>query len=156
MLASMLIAIGRPLKAASPGDMPGFNGSCKTITAVETVKLDSLSNTRKNILSIDILIMFPAFGYSRIIQVTEKTGIVAYGSITPFFGFTIDLGAALTFGGKNHHFEPGGGYLLNADFLYVKAGYRYQGQKGFVFRIAPGFSITENVPWWTVGFGYAF
>lgn len=127
ILALMLFITSHPLIAASPGDLPGFNQSCTAAFAPDTVKLDTFSDVRKNIVSIDILIMFPALGYSRIIQLTEKTGIVAYGSITPFFGIVIDLGAAASFGGRNHHFEPGGGYLLNADNFYIKAGYRDQG-----------------------------
>lgn len=145
-----------PLNAAPPEDVIEFNEFYNTDFEHDTVKFDTCAITRKNIISVDFLIMFPALGYSRIIQISKKTGLLFYGSITPYFDFIIDLGGAITFGKNHHHFEPGGGYLLSADNFYIKTGYRYQGRRGFVFRIAPGYSITENVPWFTTSFGYAF
>ncbi len=156
IVALILFFNSSPLRAMPVEEIPIFTEVYNPGIESDTVKCNTCSDPGKNIVSVDILIMYPALGYSRIIQLSEKTGIVVYGSITPYFDFIIDLGVALTFGKNHHYFEPGGGYLLSEDNIYIKAGYRYQGQRGFVFRIAPGYLVTENVPWWTASFGFAF
>ena len=154
--ALVFISISHPIEAMPPDVVPGVSQVLITTFEQDTLPSDTISAQRKNIVSVDFLVLFPALGYSRIIQITEKTGLVLYGSITPFFGFTIDTGVALAIGKNHHFFEPAGGYLIFLDNFYVKAGYRFQGKKGFVFRIAPGYSISEKVPWFTASLGYAF
>lgn len=144
-------AIARP-----PDTIPMPGPVCYAVPGPDSTRTGSIMLKQKNIVSLDILIMFPALGYSRIVPLSDKSALVLYGSITPFFGFLIDTGAALSLGKKHNFFEPGGGYLMHVDAFYLKAGYRYQGTKGFVFRIAPGYNLTEKVPWFTAGFGYAF
>jgi len=146
----------RPLIALPSGTGPDSAQLSVEVFEADTAGSDSTTIFRKNILSLDILLMFPALGYSRIVPLTKSTSLVFYTSITPYFGFIIDTGAAASFGKNQHHFEPAGGYLIRADNFYIKAGYRYQGRKGFVFKVAPGYSISKNVPWFTAGFGYAF
>jgi hypothetical protein len=155
-LALSFFLAGIPSAAMSPGVSGGFNELRNVDVEADTVVSDTCVRTRKNIVSLDLLILFPALGYSRIVPLTDNTGLVFYSSITPYFDFVIDVGGAVTLGKTHHFFEPGVGYLLFADSFYVKGGYRYQSKRGFVFRIAPGFNVTEKVPWFTASFGYAF
>jgi len=155
-IAIILLVACHPLEASQSVKIIASNDLLIKYADQDTVKSENRTDSRKNIISVDFLIMFPALGYSRILPLTEKKGLVFYLSITPYFDGVIDLGGALTIGKNHHFFEPGGGYLLLAHNVYIKAGYRYQGKRGFVFRVAPGYSITENVPWFTTSFGYAF
>jgi hypothetical protein len=157
ILLTMIIILGSsPLRAIHFERGDGSPEFFNIETSQDTTIVYTDTEPRNNIISLDILIMFPAIGYSRLVPLSKNTGLSFYGSVTPFFGFVIDLGGAVTVGKNHHYFEPGGGYLLFADNFYLKAGYRYQSRRGFVFRIAPGYSITENVPWFTASFGYAF
>ena len=74
----------------------------------------------------------------------------------------ITLESTLLVGGFNHWFEPGilGYYLFHNSVLgiSIRIGYRYQGPRGFLFRIAPlvayedgGFRVLPNL-----ALGYSF
>lgn len=116
----------------------------------------TLFDARKNSVCLDFLIIIPAVGYSRIIPFKENGGLVISASVTPFYGFIIDLGGGFIFGKYRHFFEPAAGYWFTADNFYAKIGYRFQGDKGLVLKIAPVWSFSENSPFFTAGVGYAF
>ncbi len=156
ILALTLFLTGFPAHALHSENVKGITEKITRYVEPDPALVDTCVKSRNNIISVDFLVLFPAISYSRIIPFLKKTGLSIYGSITPYFGFLIDLGGAITVGKNHHYFEPGGGYLLFVDNVYLKTGYRYQSKKGFVFRIAPGYNITENVPWFTTGFGFAF
>lgn len=150
-----------PAKAMPPLNYHGYTEIDNSHFKKDTLLSGTYAKSRNNIISLDLLVMFPALGYSRVVPLSNKTGLVFSGSITPFFDGLIDLGGAVTLGKNHHYFEPGGGYqIVNNNFFknnfYIKAGYRYQSNRGFVFRIAPAYIITVKVPWLTMSLGYAF
>lgn len=116
----------------------------------------TLFDARKNTVSLDFIIMFPALGYSRIIPFNRNKGFVLSASATPNWGFTVDLSGGLIFGTHKHFVEPTVGYLAGLNNIYAKLGYRFQGNKGLLLKIAPGWSLTENSLYLTSGIGYAF
>jgi len=68
-------------------------------------------------------------------------------------------------GGKNNFFEPGVGYTYffndPDNLVMIRAGYRYQGKKGLIIRIAPQWAFnTESDSfggfWGSISLGYNF
>lgn len=116
----------------------------------------SLFNAKKNTVSLDFIIIFPAAGYSRIIPFHKKAGVIVSVSATPNWGFAVDLSGGFIFGSVKHFIEPTAGYLFNVDNAFIKLGYRFQGDRGLVLKVAPGWSLSGNLLYLTSGIGYAF
>lgn len=96
------------------------------------------------------------------------------GDSTEFF----ETGLGFTYSGRltYYHYHPGDGshhdYSYRPNYFFLRLGYRYQGERGFIFRAAatPVFSfepllINDKVerygklrffPWLGVTFGYSF
>jgi len=116
----------------------------------------TLFDARKNSVSLDFILIFPAAGYSRIIPFHNKAGVIASVSLTPSWGFTAELSGGFIFGKHRHFIEPSAGYLFKVANSFVKLGYRFQGDKGLVLKVAPGWSLSGNLLYFTSGIGYAF
>lgn len=98
--------------------------------------------------------------YDYIIPFTNKGGLVAGVSV----GFFADLVPRVNylFGQSKHFWEAGVGYSLPVQLVVPQVAYRYQADKGFLFRAtAMYFQSTSpdsfgDVPWLGLSFGYAF
>jgi len=69
--------------------------------------------------------------------------------------------AGIITGGSKHYFEAAIGGIIDpvfSDFGYltIRANYRYQAPKGFVFKIGPIAGPPDNFILPLVSFGYAF
>lgn len=127
-----------------------------TLELSDKSKTPTLFDVRKNSVCIDFLIYFPALGYSRIFPLRENIGIVASANMTPYFEYVYEFSGGVLIGKKNKFFEPQAVYWLRANNFMIKLGYRFQGDKGFVFKLAPAWSFSNNMIAWTLGFGYSF
>ena len=78
-----------------------------------------------------------AFCYERLLPVTDKFGIALKGGIVIFDPFLLIGEVATVFGGPKHFAETGIGaipdIIYGGGFFTIRAGYRYQAPKGFLF-----------------------
>lgn len=98
-----------------------------------------------------------------VVSIAPRIGAGIYAGLFPVWELNMQLG------GQQHLFEiGGGGYAffgegeVGVDWMY-RAGYRYQGNKGFLFRIAPqyyrlglGDGTIEHRFWAALSLGYSF
>jgi hypothetical protein len=113
----------------------------------------SIRDIQKNSISIDNTV-FVLFGlsYERMFPLNNFSGIAIRGGIGPIFGEESDfyylLGETkLLAGGPKQFFEMGisGCFVdFEAELIMIRAGFRYQTPKGFVFRAAPLFIYIPN------------
>ena len=103
-----------------------------------------------------------SINYDRIVRKNKKTGIVLRVGVTSGYENVIAVvGEANYIIGRTKHFiELGVGTidLINPEYsITFRAGYRYQGSNGFLFRAALIHFLWETVPIWPgFSFGYSF
>lgn len=122
----------------------------------DTTATTSMYNIRRNsIYNEDFFI----FGYERLIPVDQKVGIALKGGILIFDPFMLVTEVTSVFGGTKHFFEAGMGGIIDpfddAHFATLRAGYRYQAPKGFLFKSSLIYS-PDNFILPLITFGYAF
>jgi hypothetical protein len=87
--------------------------------------------------------------YERMLLVRPGRGIAARIGLGNATAYTALAEIDALFGDSIHWFEPGLGYMHPFDqgnnILSFRAGYRYQGKKGFLFRIAPMYLFNFEV-----------
>lgn len=101
-------------------------------------------------------------------------GSINYEGILPFAqngglalsisaGFLLDfvVGGNLVVGRSHNFFEIGTGYSLPVGLLVPQLGYRFQGDKGFLFRVTGMYFLSNgstfgDFPWAGISFGYSF
>jgi len=132
---------------------------------------------RKNsvFIAMDFLFTF-SVNYERIIPVKDNFGVAIKGGIGRDAGnraFVAIGETALLFGRQKSYFEPGIAFQYpfyfseeagNSPKIALHAGYRYQAQSGFQFRVYPMFLIETNpgedswgnFPWLGLSVGYLF
>ena len=118
------------------------------------------SNLPRNSVYVGVL----SVNYSRMIP-GDRLGVTIAGGLSFVtaldgggIGFMVES-TLLTGGGIKHFFEPGILVYFDADvtWLMVRAGYRYQGPEGFLFRIGPLFGYLDGfgvLP--AISIGYSF
>ncbi|MEN8227449.1 MAG: hypothetical protein ABFS38_04785, partial [Bacteroidota bacterium] len=128
----------------------------------------SIHESRKNSVYIEFggVGFMSSLNYDRIIPIAKQLAIVPRVGIGIFdFVFPV-YEINLIAGGPKHFFETGfGQYLMNLpqpDFM-IRAGYRYQGNKGLLLRAAPQLynaevdeGISELRFWFALSLGYSF
>nr|WP_319400990.1 hypothetical protein [uncultured Carboxylicivirga sp.] len=118
----------------------------------------SLSSIPRNtIYNEDILI----FTYERIFPQTDKFGLTLKGGILIFDPFLWVADVGIITGSNNHYFETALGGIVDPTFgdfgfVTIRANYRYQAPKGFVFKIGAIAGPPDNFILPIISFGYAF
>lgn len=103
-------------------------------------------NLRKNSIYAGILTL----NYSRLFPLRGNTSLSLAGGLSFLdvtdMGPAIQIEPTLLFGKKRHFFEPGIMWWHDPfdDFVLVRMGYRFQHSKGFLFRVAPLFTLWEG------------
>ena len=116
----------------------------------------SINNISKNSVYVENIVFLVSVNYDRIIPVSSKMGIALKVGLYFYGGAFLTTEATFLAGGIKHFFEVGGGWggkdMLG---LYGRFGYRYIGEKGFIFK--GGVNIIKNVPIYpSIGIGYSF
>ena len=99
-----------------------------------------------------------SLNYDRNIPVSPTTGIVLRAGISWFEKF-FPLGEVnILLGNQRHHFEGGIGYTAfhEGDGVFLRTGYRFQGKKGLLIRVAPMYCINRKFFWYGLSLGYSF
>lgn len=112
---------------------------------------------RNSIYNEDIFI----FAYERIIPQSDRFGFTLKGGILIFDPFLWVADVGIITGGSKHYFETAIGGIIDPafgdfSFLTIRANYRYQAPKGFIFKIGPIAGPPDNFILPLVSFGYAF
>ena len=128
----------------------------------KTLETNSVYDLRKNSIYMEIggKGILASVNYDRILPLNDKSGIIL-GCAVGFLGDFIPEINYL-YGKSKNFFEIGLGYSFPEQLLVPQIGYRYQGEKGFLFR-AGGmyFQSTQpdsfgDFPWFGLSFGYSF
>lgn len=114
---------------------------------------------RKNIVSMELLLIIPTFNYERNFFITDKIRLAARAGFGFYGGDTfINAGGNLKIGPQKHS-----GFVellfvgIDDDDIGEKvltAGYSYVAEKGFAFKA--GIGIVDSEPLLVFGLGYAF
>lgn len=96
--------------------------------------------------------------YDRLIRFNEKSGLILRGGLS-WYEKIFPLGEInfLT-GNQKHHFETGLGYTAfhEGNVVFVRAGYRFHGDKGLLIRAAPIYCVNESFLWFGISIGDQF
>jgi len=143
-----------------------FRSGTSIIESRTTAPAVSMKELQKNSVYLGIL----TINYSRMIP-GDRVGFTVAGGISFIIGGLWAETTILT-GGTKHFFEPGFGAYCgfyadgegNIDYnslmfgYAIRTGYRYQGPKGFLFRIAPLFIVLDGdfglLPSLSVGYSF--
>lgn len=118
----------------------------------------SLSNIPRNsVLNEDLLI----FSYQRIMPQTDSFGFTFKAGIMIFDPFLWVADFGIITGHSKHYFEAAIGGIAEPAFgdfamFTIRANYRYQAEKGFVFKVGPFAGPPDNFIIPLVSIGYAF
>lgn len=126
-----------------------------TSSNVSTVGTTMFDIKHNAVYNEDIL----AFCYERLFPVKDKFGIALKGGVVIFDPFLLIAEVATVFGAPKHFFETGVGaipdVIYGGGFLTLRAGYRYQAPKGFLFKASAIYS-PDNFIIPVITLGYAF
>ena len=125
----------------------------------DSSSINSMYDIRKNSVYFELGgegIIRSVVNYDRIIPVGDKNGIVLAGSI----GVLVDVMGEVSYlhGRSKNFFEIGMGYSFPENLVFLRIGYRYQGNKGFLFRTGVLYlkSIESESFGDFLSFGYSF
>lgn len=111
-------------------------------------------------------IYFEAFGnglwgslnYDRYFLLGQRTAITARLGLSwvekPFALGEINI----LRGNLKHHLEGGVGYtaFYEGNAVFLRLGYRFQGTRGLLVRIAPMYCVNQGFFWYGIALGYSF
>lgn len=124
--------------------------------------IGSANRIRRNAVYIELggVGIFGSVNYDRTFPISNRSGVALGFSLGFLVDFVFD--ASYLYGKSNHYFELGAGYSLPVHLIIPRIGYRYQGNKGFLFRAGVMYFQTiksesfGDFPWAGVSFGYSF
>ena len=134
---------------------------CGSLTAHEFNSEDSLKyQIKKNSVYFELFGngTFGSVNYDRIIPLNKTFGIVLRGGISLFYTVSFLGEVNLLAGGSSHFFEGGidvRGFTSGHVHVF-RAGYRFQGKKGLLIRVAPLFVPHHKQAHFGISLGYSF
>ena len=98
-----------------------------------------------------------SLNYERIIPISPNTGIALRSGLSFYEKFFPLAEINFLFGREKRYLETGVGYTRfhEGELIFLRLGYRYSGNKGFLFRAAPIYSVNQKFLWFGISFGYS-
>ena len=133
-----------------------INSNSSDTIALDIADSSTMFDIRRNAVYTEDLIMY---SYERILPVSNNFGLTLKGGILIWDPFMPVLEIAIITGGTKHFFEAGPGAIMDifyeGGFFTIRAGYRYQAPKGFLFKIS-GIYSPDNflLPWIAIGYSF--
>ena len=125
-------------------------------TLIDSTESQTMFDIRRNAVYTEDLIMY---SYERILPISAKFGFLLKGGILIWDPFMPLAEIAVITGGTKHFFEAGPGAIIDVfyggGFFTIRAGYRYQAPKGFLFKFS-GIYSPDNFILPLIGLGYTF
>ncbi|PLX11016.1 MAG: hypothetical protein C0598_09155 [Marinilabiliales bacterium] len=130
--------------------------------SVKSQNVNSVYDLRKNSIYVELggKGVFGSLNYDRIIPVGEKSGIVL--GVTVGFYVGVLPSVNYLYGKSKNFLEVGIGYSITEQIILPLIGYRYQGNKGFLFRVGGMYfqpvqpDSFGDIPMIGLSFGYSF
>jgi len=110
----------------------------------------SLKEVQKN----SVYLGLGSIYYSRMFPLKRIAFTLSGGINLLFSGFQSET--TLLIGGVKHFIEPGFMFVINEQTQLFRIGYRYQGDSGFIFRVAPLFLLGDSFVFPSASIGYSF
>lgn len=135
-----------------------INQESKKSTQSESLTTSSMFDMPRNAVYNEDII---AFFYERLFPVSKQVGIALKGGFVIWDPLMPAAEMAVVLGRTKHFVEAGVGTIPNFDndegydFITIRAGYRYQAPKGFLFKASALYS-PDNFILPLIGVGYAF
>ncbi|MBT3385671.1 MAG: hypothetical protein HN778_01075 [Prolixibacteraceae bacterium] len=137
-----------------------FTFLCTILTA-QNESVSEQSNIKRNAVYYELFgngLFAGSVNYDRLIPFNEKSGLILRGGLS-WYEKIFPLGEINYLTGKQkHHFETGLGYTAfdEGHVVFIRAGYRFHGDKGLVIRAAPLYCVNESFLWFGISVGYQF
>ena len=132
-----------------------FKYGSSYISSPKPEPITSIKESQRNSIFFGIF----SVNYSRMIPLNQS-GLSLAAGLSFIDGVALQTEISSLLGSSRHFFEPGFIWWHDEidDFFMLKIGYRFQGTRGFLFRIGPLFTISDSDFWVfpSMSIGYSF